>query len=333
MFLSRLSQNTVLTTVTACGCIGVILLFLEAGHASEARQIPSIIPKRFQAGASEMFKKMESKDFFDVIGNHGVPIAFERAMAPYYGHHWFAGDEIVGFQRWSEAFKNLGLHINNIAYMKIEDSSFHNHNGKTGEENFMIFMWRAFQDLYTATHPVSIMDFRANYKKERLNKRKPKVHIPVPKPNLERPKTQGQRKLELRIQELEKFISVSIPRVKMATENALKETFLQLKVADPTLTERLQKDMREYASQLILLDRAQKEASLKKSSCVRMLRKTTLQREMSEIESLVNTKRKDLDGINRNLLGNYVNIEDALNRINASKVITEAEISSIVSQY
>ena len=167
---------------------------------------------------------------------------------------------------------------------------------------------------------------------------KPSVSIPTTKPNLvnayeTKNKTAHEVSLETRIRELGYFISVSIPRVRIATEQALKETSAQLIDADPSLEFRLREDMREYASQLILLSHASKKAVLKRADCERLLRKTALQREMSGIASAMNLSEKDLEELNRNLTGNSLNIQDELSRINASQVITEAEIQTILGEY
>ena len=120
-------------------------------HAGAA----GIIPENFTAQALGMFDKMEAEGFLDNVDKNGVPVAFKKLMEKYYDYDWWNGDDIQDFAGWSEAFENLGGEYSNIA-----DKTFHGDGTwfQSAKDNFMKFMWKAFQALYAATHPSPLMD-------------------------------------------------------------------------------------------------------------------------------------------------------------------------------
>ena len=123
--------------------------------------VAGIIPPNFQGTATNLFVSMEAMDTEDVDSN-GVPKEFKNMMAPYLQTNTIFNDEIVEFDGWSEAFANLG---EDSEFANIADTTFDsdqvNFGGSellSGEEKFYIFMWEAFQALYTATFNTPLMD-------------------------------------------------------------------------------------------------------------------------------------------------------------------------------
>jgi hypothetical protein len=111
--------------------------------------VAGIIPKGFEGQSLQMFRRMEGLDFNDVDDN-GVPNGFKKLMEQFYESDFWTGDEAENFEEWGKVFNNMG----DSAYANIEDKTFHGSNAK---EDFMLFMWQAFQALYSKTHPTPLM--------------------------------------------------------------------------------------------------------------------------------------------------------------------------------
>jgi hypothetical protein len=107
--------------------------------------VAGIIPSSFRSTAERMFEDMKNLDINDVDEN-GVPKGFKELVEPFYDEDWFSGDDVEGFEEWSEVFDNLG----DDAYKNISDMTFH---GDEAEADFYKFMWKAFQALYAKVDP------------------------------------------------------------------------------------------------------------------------------------------------------------------------------------
>ena len=125
--------------------------FLAGLDMAKDTSIPSqalvagIIPTSFRSTAERMFENMQGLDVNDLDDN-GVPVGFKELVEPYYDADWFSGDDVEGFEEWTDVFNNLG----DDAYKNISDMTFH---GDEAEADFYKFMWKAFQALYAKTNP------------------------------------------------------------------------------------------------------------------------------------------------------------------------------------